>query len=167
MSAIDMISAGEPLPLIADVTAATPYSVLVTWQSGARAGLVEMVDLAPHILTYKLYRPLRENRELFATVRVIADGAAIGWGRDEEIDMPATAVERLATDVMSNDDFAGFLTRNNLSLDAAAAQLGISRRLVAYYAKNRPIPRYIALACRYLESLRQGYIVGMGDHIAA
>ena len=81
--------------------------------------------------------------------------------------MPATAVERLATDVMSNDDFAGFLTRNNLSLDAAAGQLGISRRLVAYYAKNRPIPRYIALACRYIESLKQGRIVDAGDHVAA
>ncbi len=155
------------MPLIADVAAGAGYSVMITWQSGARAGLLETVDLAPHILTFKLYRPLRENRELFETVHVTADGAAIGWGRDDEIDMPATAVEHLATDLMSNDDFAEFLTRNNLSLDAAAGQLGISRRLVAYYAKDRPIPRYIALACRYLESLKQGRIVGAGNHIAA
>jgi len=167
MSATDIISVGEPLPLIADVSAADDYSAVITWRSGARAGLVEAVNLAPHILTFKLYRPLRENRHLFETVHVTADGAAIGWGRDDEIDMPATAVERLATDVMSNDDFAGFLARNNLSLDAAAGQLGISRRLVAYYAKNRPIPRYIALACRYIESLKQGRIVGAGDHVAA
>jgi len=72
---------------------------------------VETVDLAAHILTFKLYRPLRENRGLFETVHVTADGAAIGWGRDDEIDMPATAVERLATDTMSNDEFAAFLTR--------------------------------------------------------
>ena len=124
-------------------------------------------DLAPHVLTFALYRPLRENRELFETVHVAADGAAIAWGPGEEIDMPATAIERLATDAMSNGDFAAFLTRNNLSLDAAAGQLGISRRLVAYYAKNRPVPRYIALACRYLEFLREGSVVGSSDQAAA
>ena len=60
-----------------------------------------------------------------------------------------------------------FSTRNNLSLDAAAGQLGISRRLVAYYAKNRPVPRYIALACKYLESLKAGRLIGSNEHIAA
>src|SRR5208337_4934684 len=30
-------------------------------------------------------------------------------------------------------------------------QLGISRRLVAYYSSKRQVPRYIALACRYLD----------------
>jgi lambda repressor-like predicted transcriptional regulator len=52
---------------------------------------------------------------------------------------------------MTNADFAGFLKRNGLSLDAAAIQLGVSRRLVAYYAKDRPVPRYIALACKAIE----------------
>ena len=167
MSETDLISVGQPLPLIADIAAADLYSVVITWRSGAREGMVETVDLAPHILTFKLLRPLRDDRELFETVHIAAEGAAIAWGKDDEIDMPATAIERLAEEVMSNDDFAAFLTRNNLSLDAAAGQLGISRRLVAYYAKNRPVPRYIALACKYLESLKTGHRVGSDEHIAA
>jgi hypothetical protein len=39
------------------------------------------------------------------------------------------------------------LDRHGLTLDAAGAVLGISRRQVAYYAKDRPIPRLVALAC--------------------
>src|ERR1700730_10156662 len=85
MSETDLISVGEPLPLIADVAAANLYSVVITWQSGARQGLIETVDLAPHILTFKLLRPLRDDRDLFETVHVAADGAAIAWGRDDEI----------------------------------------------------------------------------------
>ena len=52
---------------------------------------------------------------------------------------------------MTPADFSAFLERHALSLDAAAAELGISRRLVAYYAKEREVPRYIALACAYLD----------------
>jgi hypothetical protein len=37
-----------------------------------------------------------------------------------------------------------------LSLDGMAAQLGIARRLVADYRKDKPIPKSIALAVRYL-----------------
>jgi len=48
---------------------------------------------------------------------------------------------------MTNAQFQTFLERHGLTLDAAAAVLGISRRQVAYYAKDRPIPRLVTLAC--------------------
>ena len=152
MSAIEIPEVGEPLPRIARVKAEEPFFVTVEWSAGNGAGAVETVDLSPDILSYELYRPLREDETLFRTVHVTAFGAAIAWGEDDLIDMPATAVERLAGEVMTNDDFAAFLKRNRLSLDAAAAPLGISRRQVAYYAKAKVVPRHIALACRYLES---------------
>ncbi|MBV8746324.1 MAG: hypothetical protein JO134_14905 [Xanthobacteraceae bacterium] len=53
---------------------------------------------------------------------------------------------------MSSADFRAWLERHNFTYDAAAAQLGISRRLVAYYASKRDLPRYIVLACRYLDT---------------
>jgi hypothetical protein len=47
---------------------------------------------------------------------------------------------------MSSADFRAWLERHGFTYDAAAAQLGISR-----YAGKRNVPRYIALACRYLD----------------
>ena len=60
--------------------------------------------------------------------------------------MAATTVERLAAESMTNTQFREFLERHGLTLDAGAV-LGISRRQVAYYAKDRPIPRLVTLAC--------------------
>lgn len=40
----------------------------------------------------------------------------------------------------------------HLTLDGMAARLGIARRLVADYRKDKPIPKHIALATKYLLS---------------
>ncbi|MBB5753242.1 hypothetical protein [Prosthecomicrobium pneumaticum] len=156
MSATDRIAAGVPMPRIGAVRAVAPLSVDVEWSAGPRAGRRETVSLAPDLHAYRIYRPLRFDPALFASVHLVDEGAAIAWGSDDAIDMPATSVERLAAEAMSNEEFAAFLSRNRLSLDAAAAELGISRRLVAYYAKDRPVPRHIALACAHIELRRAG-----------
>lgn len=150
MSEINMIAIGEELPCLKSIQPAGGFSVTVEWAVGARKGKIETVDLSPSILTFKLYRPLRDDEALFATVHLVEDGDAIAWG-DGSIDMAATTVEQLAEEVMTNDDFAAFLKRNELTLDAAAGHLGISRRQVAYYAKSRAVPRLVALACEALE----------------
>ena len=147
MSATDAIRAGEPLPRIRCVSPEDNWTVLVTWQSGER----QLVDLAPAVFTYKFYRPLREDRALFSTVHPIEDGAAVAWGGDDAVDMAAATIARLAAETMEPADFSAFLKRHALTFDAAAAQLGISRRLVAYYASERQLPRHIALACAYLD----------------
>ena len=153
MSVTERITVGEPMPRIASVKAAEGFSVVVEWAAGDRAGLSETVDLGPDILTYALYRPLRDDPARFANIHLVEDGSAVAWGDDDAIDMPATAIERLAMEIMVAEDFARFLKRNRLTFDSAAAQLGVSRRLVAYYASGRPIPRYIALACERLDQV--------------
>lgn len=155
MSETDIVQVGPPLPRIDSVQADNEFSVRVTWIGDLDPPLPTRIDLAPIILTYKFYRPLRDNLELFRTVHVANDGTAIAWGKNDEIDMPATAIENLASEAMQNADFRAWLDKNRLTLDAAAAQLGISRRLVAYFASGeKPIPRYIALACAYLEEVQ-------------
>src|SRR3954468_13934146 len=131
------------LPRIAAVTALPPSSIQVTWAEGDRKGTTETVDLAPMIYLYKLYTPLRANPALFRTVHTVANGALVAWGGDDAIDMTASAVHELAQEGMTAAEFKAFLARNGLTLDAAAAQLGVSRRLVAYYAKGRTIPRVV------------------------
>ena len=152
MSETDVITVGEALPLVGGVAPAGAYSVSVTWSEGRRRGLTDVVDLAPHILSFRMYRPLRENEALFNTVHISADGAAIAWGADDSIDMASATVERLAEEVMTNDDFSAFLAANNLTFDSAAAQLGLSRRTIAYYTKARRVPRCVVLACKYIEN---------------
>jgi hypothetical protein len=96
MDASDMVTVGEPLPLIASAKAAAAYGLVIEWGSGTRKGSVETVDLSPLILHLKLYTPLRSDRELLETVHVMGDGAAVARGSNDEIDMPATAIWRLA-----------------------------------------------------------------------
>lgn len=152
MNETDIVQVGPPMPQIGSVEADSDFSIRVTWVGNGNPSLPTTIDLAPIILTYKFYRPLRDNPELFRTVHVINEGTAIAWGTNDEIDMPATAIEHLASEVMQNSDFRTWLEKNRLTLDAAATQLGISRRLAAYYASGeKPIPRYIALACAYLD----------------
>jgi hypothetical protein len=144
---------GEPMPRIASVQPAGELSVSVTWGAGIRAGRTDVVDLAPVIMTLRFYAPLREDLSLFASVTVIEDGTALSWDGGR-IDMAATTVERLGRETMSSEDFRTFLLRNKLTLDAAAASLGISRRQVAYYARGKPVPRLVALACAGYEATR-------------
>lgn len=147
MNATDMIKVGEPLPRIASVSPHQRWTVAVTWVDGGR----QVVDLAPVIFTYKFYRALRADEALFRTVHTVDAGSALAWGADDGIDMDALTVARLAEEAMEPAEFAAFLARHKLTYEAAAAQLGISRRLVAYYASERRAPRHIALACAYLD----------------
>ena len=156
MSATDeAIRVGDPLPRIATARVAGGLSIAVTWASGIRAGREDVVDLAPVVMTLRFYRPLRLDPDLFAAVAVAEDGSALLWD-DGRIDMAATTVERLAREAMSPEDFRAFLARNRMTLDAAAAILGISRRQAAYFAKGKPVPRLVALACA-------GYELGKRD----
>jgi hypothetical protein len=156
MSETDLIAVGDPLPRLAAVEPANgPTSVSVTWASGSRAGRTEIIDLAPLIYTFRVLKPLRENPALFASVHLGEWGASIVWGDDPDLEIGADALEELAEETMTNIDFASFMKRHRLSLDAAAAWLGVSRRLIAYYAKERQIPRPIALACKYLDVISE------------
>jgi transcriptional regulator with XRE-family HTH domain len=54
---------------------------------------------------------------------------------------------------MSAAGFRQWRERSSFTLDAAAAALGISRRMVAYYEKGeKPIPGVVALATKALEA---------------
>jgi hypothetical protein len=152
----NLVHVGRSLPRLAKVAPQEKLSIAVTWRADSGRPQHEIVDLAPDLFTYKFYRPLWDDPKLFRTVHVTHDGTAIGWGPDDAIDMAATSIERLAEEAMTPLDFAGFLKETGLTYDAAAAQLGVSRRLVAYYAKDREVPRHIALACAHLlERLRK------------
>ena len=147
MSGIDNAVVGKKLPRLRAVSFHSGYEVAVEWNHATRNGSLDIVDLAPLLFRLKFYAPLRENSVLLSTVRVINDGSAIAWGGDDELDMAATSVLRLAEEVMTPADFGAFMKRHDFTFGRVAAELGISPRLAAYYAKERTVPRAIALAC--------------------
>lgn len=164
MSATDTVTVGRALPKLATVEPGNgPFDVSVTWAAGERVGRTDIVDLAPMIFTFKVFRPLRDNPALFRSARVAEWGEALIWPENDDLEIGAETIEEMAAEVMTNADFGAFLKRNGFTHDAAAAQLGIARRLVAYYAKNRDIPRYISLACKQLDTMRKAYVSAIGS----
>ncbi|GLS33252.1 Protein of unknown function [Mesorhizobium albiziae] len=140
----DVISVGQPLPRMAAVQVSDGRRVHVTWRNGRSV----LVDLAPVFLSHRHFIPLRNNDELFQTVRVNDDGVALEW--DGGIELTAEWIERLPVAGMDNAEFRQVMSALDLTLDGMAAQLEVSRRLVAQFRGSKPIPNYIALAVRYL-----------------
>jgi antitoxin HigA-1 len=91
----DSVVVDRVLPRVATVLAQPPTSVLVTWSEGERKGVTETIDLAPMLFRFALYWPLRNDPELFRSVRVAAEGTALVWS--EEIDLSATTLLDLAS----------------------------------------------------------------------
>ena len=152
MSASELLDTGVSMPRMAAIRVVGPASLEVTWIEGARAGQVDVVDLSPALGSFKIYRPLRDDADMFAAARLIDDGDAIAWG-DIDLDMSAELVESLAEESMTPDAFSRFLRRNQLTQEAAAALLGRSRRQIGYYLNPGPVPRVVALACIGYEAL--------------
>jgi hypothetical protein len=146
MSATEIEDTGTPLPRISEIRALPDFRLAIAWAEGSRRGRTDLVDLAPVIYTYKLYRPLRNNEELFQTARLVDDGNVVAWG-DGRIDMSGELIEDIANETMTPQDFASFLERNGLTQEAAAALLGYSRRQIGNFVSIGPIPRVVALAC--------------------
>src|SRR5487761_2733915 len=122
----------KTLPRIAAVSAdKKPRTLRIRWDKGDES----RVDLSGLIETFRLYEPLRHSPELFRRVRVGEYGTDVVW--TDANDMSADTLWRLAQEqsgaTLSPDDFKHWRQRKAYTLDTAAAALGISRRMVAYY----------------------------------
>src|SRR3954462_1454522 len=98
MSENDVHSADLKLPTIGEVRCVDGKRRIVSikWGEGSRESRTERIDLSPLIDRFRLYRPLRNDPALFATVHAINGGSALAWGNADEIDMAAGSVKRLA-----------------------------------------------------------------------
>jgi hypothetical protein len=71
--------------------------------------------------------------------------------------LSAAWIEELIDDPLDNAQFREAMNKLHLSLDGMAARLGVARRLIADYRTDKPIPKHIALATRYLLQQRTAY----------
>lgn len=156
MNAIAEVELTIPMPRIAKVEVVDHLVIRVEWSEGSRVKRADVVDLSPMINTFRLYRPLRENKELFETIHLIERGRVLAWGDDDQIDMLADNVQELAEETMTPGDLRDFLVLNDLTQGEAAALLDRSRRQIAnYVAGSEPIPRGFVLSCFGLVARKQ------------
>lgn len=141
----EVISVGRPLPRIARVEPLDERNIRVTWRSGE----VVTLDLAPALQSRRIFIPLRDDDALFRRVAVNEYGDGIEWPA-QDLEFSAAWLESLPSIEFSNADFRAAMDTLGHSLEGMAAALQISRRLVADYRKDKPIPRHIAFATRYM-----------------
>jgi predicted DNA-binding transcriptional regulator AlpA len=106
--------------------------------------LVETIERHPVLERLK-------DPKMFRSVRVGDHGASVIWANDEELELAADNLRARAVEQaggVSHEFIWNWMARNELTLDAAAVALGLSRRMLAYYRSgSKPVPRTVALAC--------------------
>ncbi len=130
-------------------------SLLLTFADGERFE----VDLVSTIRRLRVLAPLKDQR-LFMTARLGEFNDTVVWGNDDSLELAADNLRAMAIEQaggISHEFVVRWMYENELNLDAAAAALGMSRRMVAYYRSGaKPVPRTVALACLGWQALRQG-----------
>lgn len=130
--------------LIARISALDGYLVNITW----RGGKSEIKDLEPLVVNHRRFAQIRRQREMFETIDIVDDGSRIGW--IDGSSMTALAVAKLPPQTMTTEEFCAAMTDLNLTSDALASMLGLSRRVITNYRTGFPIPKSVALAVRFI-----------------
>lgn len=136
----------EALGRITSVKALDAQRIAVSFDDGETVA----IDLAAIIAENPVLAPLNDP-QMFAQVQVSALGWAIEWPCD--LDFGAPQLKRWADEqsgrVMSAQAFRAWMAQAQLTFDGAADALGLSRRMIAYYASGeKPIPKTVWLATK-------------------
>ncbi|NEJ98936.1 hypothetical protein, partial [Rhizobium ruizarguesonis] len=114
-------------------------------------------------------RPLAKPA-VFRRAKLGEFGRCVTWGDDAlELagdNLRAEAIEQAGG--VSHEFILEWMHRNGLTVEAAAAALGLSVRMLAYYRSGeKPVPRTVALACRGWEAIKAGRAAGDDRFILA
>jgi hypothetical protein len=116
-----------------------------------------IVDLTEWINSSNFLQPLRDP-VLFASVKLSAWGRAAEFS-EGEIDLAGDNLRNLAIEQaggIGHERIWTWMHENHLTLDQAAKELEISRRILIYYRNGeQPIPKRIWLACVGWETLNK------------
>jgi len=142
------MSGSENTKTIKAAVGARPSKLDLRWSDGTRA-VIEIGD----VLRDRRFKALRQAGE-FARAVPGEWGHSVEWPSGAALSADTLWLRTLTA--TGHDDARQFLEwrlRHGLSLTAAAAALGPSRRMVAYYGSGeKPVPRAILLACKGWEA---------------
>lgn len=143
-------------PRLVAVKALAKYRLRLTFVEGS----VFTVDFAPLMEESPGLVPLRDPKA-FAKATIEPDaGWTVEWPElDIQIGADTLWLDAQAQNAPDENTriFAQWRVRHGLSLKAAAAALGMTPRTMSAYGTGaRPVPRYVALACRGWEAEHSG-----------
>ncbi len=119
-------------------------------------GAVFDVDIAQVI---KGHRSLRPIRDVFGSAALGEHGLSVVWDQDDDLELAADNLRARAIEQageFSHETILNWMARHELTLDQAAEELGLSRRMLAYYRSGaKPVPRTVGLACLGWEATQQ------------
>ena len=131
---------------LASVKTTPTASLLLSYVDG---GQFE-VSLVNTILKHPTLERLKDP-EVFSSAKVGDHGASVIWANDDDLELAADNLRARAIEQaggVSHEFIWNWMARNDLTIDAAAVALGVSRRMLAYYRSgSKPVPRTVALAC--------------------
>lgn len=131
---------------LASVKTTPTASLLLSYVDG---GQFE-VSLVDTILKHPTLERLKDP-EVFSSAKVGDHGASVIWANDDDLELAADNLRARAVEQaggVSHEFIWNWMARNDLTIDAAAVALGVSRRMLAYYRSgSKPVPRTVALAC--------------------
>lgn len=121
-------------------------TLLLQYADGVQleVSLVEAIKQSPALVRLK-------DPKVFRSARIADHGATVVWANDDDLQLAvdnlrARGVEQAGG--ISHEFIWKWMAKNDLNLDIAAAALGMSRRMLAYYRSgSKPVPRAVALAC--------------------
>jgi DNA-binding transcriptional regulator YiaG len=125
-------------------TVLSDHVISITWSDG----VTENKDIAPLLLSHRLYARVRSDAALFQTMRASDDGARLLW--EDGSSLSAKAVAKLPRAQMDATEFRSIMADLNLTSEGLGSLLGLSRRAVTNYRSGEAIPRVVALAVHYI-----------------
>jgi hypothetical protein len=142
----------QPQFLIRSVVAIEPGVLSLGFEDGYEG----TVDLNPAIGRLRSLAPLHDW-DLFQCVALDEWSRGVVFGGDDSLSLAsdnlrASAIEQEGE--FSHQQVIAWMDRHGLTLDRAASELGLSRRMLAYYRSGeKPVPRTVGLAMLGWEAL--------------
>jgi|JI10StandDraft_1071094.scaffolds.fasta_scaffold50665_8 hypothetical protein len=114
------------------------------WDDGV-SGRVDLTDLIASRPGLKGIRSVRA----FSKAAISDDGWSVEWSDGVDFGAPQLRrwMDEQAGEAMPAAEFRQWVEHHDLTLDAAASELGLSRRMIAYYLSGeKAIPKTVLLA---------------------
>jgi len=142
-------------PRLAAVKALSGHRLRLTFIDGS----IYTVSLADEFDKFPGLAPLRNSKAFSGAVVIAGEGWTVEWpALDIQIGADTLWLDAQAQNAPDKNTrlFAQWRARHGLSLADAAKALGMtSRTMSSYGSGSRPVPRYIALACKGWEAERE------------
>lgn len=118
-------------------------------------GRVFEVDVAQII---KEHASLERIHKVFSRIKLGDHGLTVIWDADDELELAADNLRARAIEQAggySHETILNWMARHHLTLEQAANELRLSRRMLSSYRSGaKPVPKIVGLACIGWEQLQ-------------